>query len=116
MAKDIVRRLVVGFGFFNGVWFSIGISPEDEVLKFLQPMVSQMPDLIKTIFTLIPILLTIISIFTMILIYSRGGILGSAAVVLAFFAGAIIFKIPAISIILLVIAYILGIGVYMKNK
>ena len=67
MQRNLVRKLIVGFGYLNGVWLAIGISPEDEVLHFLAPVVERMPEIIRQLFIWVPVALmafTLITLFT----------------------------------------------------
>lgn len=114
MAENIVRKLVTGFGFLNGVWFAIGMSPEEEIIKFLQPILSGLHPIVKLLFIILPALLVIITLITMFTVYKKGGIIGSAAVILAFLAGALIFKNVIASFVLLIIAYIIGLISFKK--
>ncbi|HIH31360.1 TPA: hypothetical protein HA235_01505 [Candidatus Woesearchaeota archaeon] len=108
MASNIIKKFVIGFGFLNGIWLAIGISPEEEIIKFLQPIFSNIHSVLKTLFIILPTLIMIITVLTLIKIYKKGGLIGSGAVVIAFLAGALIFKNIIASFVLLIIAYIIG--------
>lgn len=108
MAKNLVRSLIVSFGFLNGIWLAIGINPEDELINFLGPILSEMHPLVRTVFIILPGLIIITTIITLFSIYKRGGIIGSLGVLIAFAAGALILQNYIISIGLLLIALILG--------
>jgi hypothetical protein len=108
MAQKFLKKLVIGFGFFNGFWFSLGISPEQEVIKFLQPILSDLHPLLKALFIILPSLLTMGAIISVIRIYHNGGLLGAGAVALAFLSGAIILQQPLIATAILIIAVLLG--------
>ncbi|MGV8151122.1 MAG: hypothetical protein ACP5NV_05320 [Candidatus Woesearchaeota archaeon] len=108
MTKNLIKSLVIGFGFLNGLWLAIGISPQDELIKFLRPILSEIHPILKTLFIILPAILIIGTIITLFIIYKKGGIIGSLAVLTAFIAGAIILKNYIISIGLLLIAIIIG--------
>ncbi|GIU70192.1 MAG: hypothetical protein KatS3mg002_1428 [Candidatus Woesearchaeota archaeon] len=108
MTKSIVKNLVIGFGFLNGVWFSIGINPEDEIITFIQPILSKLHPWINILFIILPGLLLIGTFYTLFSIYKKGGIFGSLAVLIAFIAGAIILTNYILTIILLIISLIIG--------
>ena len=108
MRKSIVRELVIGFGFVNGVWLAIGISPEDWIYNFLKPYITDLPTILRTIFSIIPIILIILTAFTIFKTYQHGKVMGIIAVFLAFIAGGLIFKNWIATIVLLAIALTLG--------
>jgi hypothetical protein len=106
--NPIVKELTVGFGFLNGIWFAIGTSPQTEALKLLNQYSASMPPVLQKILIIMPLILMTLTIITMIKIYYKGGMFGSLTVMLAFFAGAIIFNKWQTSIIILTVAIILG--------
>lgn len=108
MARNLVKSLVVGFGFLNGLWLAIGIDPQDELIHFLQPILSNLHPLLKALFIILPGLFMIGTIITIFTIYKRGGIIGSLAVLIAFIAGALILHNYIISIGLLLMALMIG--------
>lgn len=112
--KNIARKFIVGFGFINGLWFAIGFTPSDELIKFLQPILSGIHPWLKTLFLVLPLILMISTIITYLLIFRKGGIIGAGAVVLGFIAGALIFKSIILSFILLIVAYIIGLISFKK--
>jgi len=113
--SNLAKKFVIGFGYLNGLWLAIGTSPSDEVLKLLQPFVSSMSEYLKWIFVVAPSILTLITLITIVIIYKKGGIIGGAAVLLAFFSGGIIFKNTLASIGLLVAAFLIGSMSFKKN-
>jgi hypothetical protein len=112
--RSIFRELIIGFGFVNGFWFGIGIDPQKIILTFLGNYINIMPAIIQKAFTIIPIILTAISVITIFRIYRRGGILGGVAVLVAFLAGALLLKDWHSSIILGLAAILLGLITFKK--
>ena len=108
MRKSIVRELIIGFGFLNGLWVAVGISPEEWVYNFLKAYINNMPAMMKTIFVIIPTILMILTLITVFKTYQSGKLLGLISVGLAFVAGTLIFANYITSGILLAIALILG--------
>lgn len=108
MVKNLVKSLVVGFGFLNGIWLAIGIDPQDELIHFLQPILSNLHPFLKVLLIILPGLLMIGTVITIFRIYKRGGIIGSLAVLIAFIAGAIILQNYIISMGLLLMALVIG--------
>ena len=115
MARGLINQLVVGFGFFNGLWFSLGINPQQEIITFLKPILSGISPWVQTLFIILPTLLTISTILTLIKIYHKGRLLGAGAVALAFLAGALVLTQWMIAIVILLIAAMLA-SVTMNNK
>jgi len=105
-AKEIfVQEFVIFFGFLEGIWFRVAISPEGAVIDSIV-------DFLKTIepgYFLLPIIFVILALIVLIITslkaFEIGGVLGLAAMVSAFMAGVFFAQ---ISVILLLIAFILG--------
>jgi len=108
MVKNLVKELIVGFGFLNGLWLAIGMDPEDKLIQFLQPILSGIHPWVMTLFIILPGLIMIGTVYTIFTIYKRGGIIGSLAVLMAFIAGALVLQNYIISIGLLLMALIIG--------
>ena len=108
MRRSIVRELVIGFGFLNGVWLAVGISPGDWIYNFVKPFITNMPPIMRTIFAIIPTILIIITAFTIFKTYQHGKVMGVIAVLLAFIAGGLILTNWIATAVLLAIALILG--------
>jgi hypothetical protein len=106
--RNIVKELIIGFGFLNGLWFAIGTSPETEVLKFLGKYSSSFPEVIQKLLVIAPIILTVLTIITIISVYRRGRILGIIAIILSFIAGAVILKSWKTTLVLLLASMILA--------
>jgi hypothetical protein len=88
----ITKELIIGFGFLNGLWYSLGTSPETEALKLINRYIDIMPSTLQKIVLVIPIVLTILTIISIISIYRKGRILGCFAILMAFIAGAVVIK------------------------
>jgi hypothetical protein len=115
--STVIKEIIVGFGFLNGLWFALGTSPETEILGFINRYVNLMPEILQKLLWAIPFILMAGTIITIISIYRRGRILGIIAVVLAFLSGAIVLKYWKISLIILLISIIIGlIGFRQKKK
>jgi hypothetical protein len=106
--NTVVKELIIGFGFLNGLWFAVGTSPETEILKIINKYVDLMPVVLQKIVHSIPIILTVLTVLTIITIYRKGGVLGSLAVITAFAAGAVLLNNWKASATLLLIAIVTG--------
>ena len=106
--NTVVKELIIGFGFLNGLWYAIGTSPETEILGFINRYVNLMPIALQRIVFAIPLILMALTILTVISIYRKGGVLGSLAILTAFTAGAIVIKNWQAAGILLLIAIVTG--------
>lgn len=104
----VVKEIIIGFGFINGLWFAIGTSPQDQILGFLNKHSSAMPTLLQKIMPIIPLILMAITIITIISIYRRGRTFGIIAVLMGFVSGAVILKNWQASLILLLASIVLG--------
>jgi len=102
-----LRELIVGFGFLEGLWLAVGINPENEILKAFTSVLIELKASGWYIF-LLNILPIIATVGTLFLIYQLGGRLGLVAVGCAFFGGLLMLISPIISIILIIIAIIVG--------
>ena len=114
-AGNILRELIIGFGFLNGVWLAIGINPQNFIIDFLKTSLENIHPILKIIFIILPILITIGTVLTIIKVYSKGGMLGAIAVLVAFAAGLLIIKNTASSIIILLVAMLLGLITFRKK-
>jgi chromate transport protein ChrA len=106
--RSFTRELVIGFGFLNGLWAAIGVSPEEWIFTFLKPYISNLPVILRVIFAIIPTILLIITIYNIFKIYKKGKLLGIISVILAFVAGTLVFTNWIVTIVLLVVAMIVG--------
>jgi hypothetical protein len=110
--SKMTHQFVVGFGFLTGVWMAIGISPQDLVLKTLQPVLELLPAQIRTLCIIIP---TILTILTLIIVFRKGGFFGALAVFIAFAGGLFILTKPSWAGILLVAGFIVGFFAFRKK-
>ena len=112
----IVKELIIGFGFLNGLWYAIGTSPGTEILGFINRYLSLMPELLQKIILMIPFILMAGTIITIITVYRKGRILGIIAISLAFLSGAIILKNWKAALIVLLASIILGLISFKGRK
>ena len=115
-SRSLIKEFIIGFGFINGVWVAIGTSPQDLIFDFLKPYIGNLPTILQTIFVIIPIILMILTIWMILKILKKGRLLGAIAVLMAFISGTIIFRDWQSSIVLLVIALILGLIAFRNRK
>lgn len=107
IARSFVQEIVLGFGFLNGLWIAVGVNPETEILRAFSDIIKSL-DIgggFTLLFWLIPIILTLGSLFAS---YFIGGWLGLGAVGMAFLGGALIIRIPTFAVILLIVAVMMG--------
>ncbi|MCK5723467.1 MAG: hypothetical protein KAI84_13100 [Gammaproteobacteria bacterium] len=107
-AEIFFKKLIVGFGFLNGIWIAIGINPEAEFFKTLKEVIDTInpENQFSILFIILPL---IVLIATLILIKAIGGWLGFAAVGSGFIGGLLVLTSPTISIIFLLAGWGLGI-------
>jgi hypothetical protein len=105
VGRAFVQEFVLGLGFLSGLWIYVGVDPKAEIFKIFYNIIQSISPnpLYSFLFWFIPALLTVIAVVGA---YRTGGVLGIAAVVLAFFAGLLI-NTPT-AIILLLAAIIAG--------
>ena len=111
MAKRTRRYIwqyVIGFGFLSGLWTAIGIDPEEVMISGIGKAVDAVcPDpTLRLVFLLLPILLLLISAWEA---YRRGRVIGIASVLVAYVAGLSVFRSPALAVLLVAGAVMLGI-------
>jgi hypothetical protein len=106
-AEIFFKEFVIGLGFFSGLWLAIGFDPEAELFKALADLLKIINPEFKLgiIFFIIPILLTVISIYVA---WNMGGQLGLIAVLFGFIAGVLIIVTSGYSFLLLIIGGILA--------
>jgi len=114
--STIIKEIIIGFGFLNGLWFAIGTSPETEILGFINRYINLLPEIVQKILMIIPFILMALTIITIISIYHKGRILGIIAVILGFISGAIFLKSWKTSLIILLISIILGLISFRPKK
>ncbi len=100
--KVLVKDLIVGFGFVEGLWIYAKVNPMSEIVKAFSDL---MPDKRYSIlFELILFLATIIQIGA---VYHYGGVIGLIALLSAFLGGIFIGN-AMVGIILLLVGFGLG--------
>jgi hypothetical protein len=109
--RSHTRKWVVGFGYFNGVLFTLGISIDQMIITALEPVLSTFPPLVKTLLIYVPSILTLITLFA---VWNKGKLMGAFAVALGFFAGYMLLTSLPGSIAMLIVAYIIGWIVFKK--
>jgi len=114
--RTVVKELVIGFGFLNGLWIAIGFNPQNEVIKFLQFNLEGLSPVLKTFFIILPIILMIGTIITILKVYRSGGLIGIIALLTAFAAGTLVLKDWRISIALLAIAALIGLITFRTGR
>jgi len=110
--KNIVKEFVIGFGFLSGIWLAIGINPKNIIFDFMRTNLENLHPSLKIIFIILPLVFLIGTIITLLSIYHKGGIAGAGVVVLGFVAGLSILHSPITAVIILIVAYILGLVVF----
>ena len=102
-----LKEFIIGFGFVEGLWLTVGINPKAEISKALIQLLINLR--IESgyifLFKILPILVLIGTLWS---IYNLSKLYGLIVVFLAFIGGLLILVSPIFSIILLVILLILG--------
>ena len=113
--QNIVKELVVGFGFLEGIWIAAGVNPEGEVINaFIQSLQSlEAPASYIFIMKILPI---ISLIATLIWIYKLVGKLGFIAIAFAFLGGCLLIKFTFSALILLIIGLVIGANVFPETE
>lgn len=112
LPEMLVKELIFGFGFLEGLWIHFKINPLSEIVLALSKLA---PEGMFSFwwFNLIMILLAIAQI---LLVYQFGGVIGWLALLLAFLGGIFI-EVKMSGIILIIIAFFLGLWAFsMKPK
>jgi energy-converting hydrogenase Eha subunit E len=106
-SKAYIWQFVIGLGFLSGIWTAIGIDPGSVILKFLGDMVGTLysDPVVRSLFLILPAILLVVSIISA---YQKGKVLGLISVIVAYSGGLIILVSIGTSIILLIIAIIIG--------
>jgi hypothetical protein len=101
------REFIVGLGFISGFWIALGVNPEAIIFESLRTVMETLnPDSgFSFMFTLFPLLLTIGSVVGA---YAMGGKIGMIAIGIAFVGGLLLISAPLFSVILMVIAMMIG--------
>ncbi len=101
------REFTLGLGFFSGLWIAVGINPEAvifESLKNIMQMVNPNSGF-EYLFILTPLLFTLCSLIGA---YLKGGKIGMVAIGIAFVSGTLFVSLTLISIVLLMMAILIG--------
>ena len=106
-SKAYIWQFVIGLGFLSGIWTAIGIDPGSVILKFLGDMVGTLysDPVVRSLFLILPAILLVVSIISA---YQKGKVLGLISVIVAYSGGLFILVSIGTSIILLIIAIIIG--------
>ena len=99
------KQSVIFFGFLSGFWTAIGINPEKIIFGYWQPFVAKLGANALYLFGILPFILLIVSLY---LIYTKAKWLGFIAVIFGYLGGLVILVSPVYSVILLIIAWIIG--------
>lgn len=109
IGKKFAKEFVIGFGFLSGVFLSIGIDPQAEIIKnIIYVFFENNPDFLgrsAAIFNIISILILIVTLYT---VYKIGRNIGLLAILFAFTGGFLIISSFSTGIILLLIGSVLG--------
>lgn len=100
-----VRAIVLGFGFFSGLWIAVGVDPEIELIKGLAEWANSTKPGLSVFFWMIPVFSSAASVF---LAYTIGGWIGLLAVGFAFVGGLMIIYWTEPAFFFIIIAVILG--------
>lgn len=104
-----LKESVILFGFLNGLFLALGVSPGAALLDVLRSLVENLlgeSGWITLAFTLLPLVLVGLALY---FIHKRGGWLGFLAVGCAFVAGLWLLAEPAWGAAMLVGAVVLGV-------
>ena len=104
-----LKESVVFFGFLNGLFLALGVSPGAALLDVLRAIVENLvgeSGWIALLFTLLPVALLGLALY---FIHKRGGWLGFVAVGCAFIAGLWVLAEPGVGAAMLAAAVVLGV-------
>ena len=110
ITENLVKELIIGFGFLEGLWIYAGVNPMSEIAKAFSSIAPE--GMFSGFFPLALILLTIVQI---ILVYVYGGVIGWIALLLAFLGGIFIGT-GMFGIILVIVAFFLGLWSFSMEK
>jgi len=100
-----IREFVIGLGFLSGLWISIGINPESEIIKAFAQVLKELGSNLGFLFYIIPIIVFIGSIFVA---YQQGGKLGLFAIGAGFLGGLLIVPASILGVIFVIVGFVLG--------
>jgi hypothetical protein len=104
---------VIGLGFLSGLFTAIGIDPQQVVISIVGSAVESLyqdPE-ISALFIILPTILLLISL---VAAYLKGRILGLVSVLVAYYAGILVFG--AIVLALILLATAVGLGYLATNR
>jgi len=106
-SKAYIWQFVIGLGFLSGVWTAIGIDPGAVILNVLGDMIGTLysDPVVRSLFLILPTALLVVSIISA---YRKGKVLGLISVIMAYCAGLVIIVSTGTSLLLLIIAIIIG--------
>jgi energy-converting hydrogenase Eha subunit E len=106
-SKEYIWQFVIGLGFLSGVWTAIGIDPGAVILNVLGDMIGTLysDPVVRSLFLILPTALLVVSIISA---YRKGKVLGLISVIMAYCAGLVIIVSTGTSLLLLIIAIIIG--------
>ena len=106
-SKAYIWQFVIGLGFLSGTWTAIGIDPGSVILNFLGDVIGTLysDPVVRSLFLILPTILLVVSLISA---YRKGKVLGLISVVIAYSAGLFILVSIGSSLILLIIAIIIG--------
>ena len=106
-SKAYIWQFVIGLGFLSGVWTAIGIDPRAVILNVLGDMIGTLysDPVVRSLFLILPTALLVVSIISA---YRKGKVLGLISVIMAYCAGLVIIVSTGTSLLLLIIAIIIG--------
>ena len=106
-SKAYIWQFVIGLGFLSGVWTAIGIDPSAVILDVLGDMIGTLysDPVVRSLFLILPTALLVVSIISA---YRKGKVLGLISVIMAYSAGLFIMVSTGTSLLLLIIAIIIG--------
>jgi hypothetical protein len=99
-SKTYVWQFVLGLGFVSGLWTAIGIDPQAVLLTALGNVVEALysDPVVRWVFFLLPLIILGVSVYGA---YRKGRFPGLLSVIIAYFAGVLIFVSTATALILL---------------
>lgn len=84
--KVLVKELIIGFGFAEGLWIYAGVNPITEIVRAFSEIVPK-----SSWFSLVSFLLIFgVPIVQIVAVYCYGGVVGWLALLLAFLGGIFI--------------------------
>ena len=106
-SKTYIWQFVIGLGFVSGLWTAIGIDPQAVLLTALGNIVDTLysDPVVRGMFFLLPLIILGLSIYQT---YRKGRFPGLLSVIIAYFAGVLIFVSTPTALILLVSAIYIG--------